>query len=243
MQKRNAFLISLFVTIIFAAIYFFLTSSHEFETVTITRVLDGDTVELQDGRHVRMLNINAPEKNRPKSSEAADFLSQFLNQSVELETVGIDVYDRILGRLYFQGAYLNLRIVSLGLAHTYLVDDAELKEFRKQEGLARNSGKGIWQKSEYYGCLTAEMEEKEEYLLLEKNCDIDIEGWRVKDESTKDYTFNKDMPQKFTLYSEKGTDTSTAVYWGAGNVWNNDKDSIFIMDENGLLIFYDSYGY
>ena len=43
----------------------------------ISRVIDGDTVELEDGRTIRLLNINTPEKGRPFSDEATDFLKEY----------------------------------------------------------------------------------------------------------------------------------------------------------------------
>lgn len=40
------------------------------ETVTVLQVIDGDTCRLEDGRHVRYLGINAPEKGDPLFDEA-----------------------------------------------------------------------------------------------------------------------------------------------------------------------------
>ncbi len=42
----------------------------EAETVTVQRVIDGDTCVLQDKRRVRYLGINAPEKGDPHAREA-----------------------------------------------------------------------------------------------------------------------------------------------------------------------------
>ena len=42
----------------------------EAETVTVQRVIDGDSCLLEDGRSVRYLGINSPEKEDPHAREA-----------------------------------------------------------------------------------------------------------------------------------------------------------------------------
>ena len=43
---------------------------------TVTRVIDGDTIELSNGETVRFVCINTPEKGQPGFQEAKEFLTR-----------------------------------------------------------------------------------------------------------------------------------------------------------------------
>ncbi len=244
MNKKLAFFLSLSITILLAGDYYFFTAkeTRNFEQVVVGRVIDGDTLELEDGRVVRLLNINTPEKKEFGYFEALAFLQEYENSTIELEVTGTEKYGRLLGRVYAPD-YLNLEIVRRGLGHTLLVTDADLEAFDKAQKEAIEAGEGIWENSPDYGCLTGEINKKEEYVRLERRCDVNINGWTIKDETTRKYTLGDTDASSFYLYSDKGTNTREARYWGRGSVWNNDRDSIFIRDAQDGLVFYDSYGY
>lgn len=240
MNKKASLIISLSITVLLVGNYIFFSEDPVVrERVEISRILDGDTIELTDERRIRLLNINTPEKGYPYSDLGKDFLSEF--KEVELESVGVDRYNRILGRIYYNEVYLNLEIVEEGMAHSYLVDSSEFRLFEKAELFAKNNEKGIWKKSEHYGCLEVEINKYDEYLVIEDLCDLNLESWTIKDESTKSYKFTKDVSEEFTLFSAKGIDSEKELYWGRENVWNDDHDEIFIRDSNGLLVYYHSY--
>tara|TARA_Y100000034_G_C6894063_1_gene411791 strand:+ start:1199 stop:1948 length:750 start_codon:yes stop_codon:yes gene_type:complete len=243
MDKKHALFIALSITLVIAGNWLFFQDFSEFERekVIIQRVIDGDTVELEDGRVIRMLNINTEEKGRAWSSEATEYLRGYLNESVELEIEGVGKYGRILGRLYGE-EYINLELVMFGLAHVYLAEEDELKEFKKVEKESREGELGIWEKSEYWDCLNVEINKKDEVVVIEDECGVDFRGWTIKDESTKMYKFSRDFDGG-KLYSGKGDDLDGELYWGRGKVWNDDRDSIFIRDSSGFLVYYDSYGY
>jgi len=243
MDKKHAFVISLLITfLIFGNYLFFADIYSEKEKVIILRVLDGDTVELEDGRIIRLLNINTPEKGRAFSNESTNFLKNFENKTVELETQGVGKYGRILGRIY-SGKYLNLELVKKGLAHKYLVDKNEIKKFKEAEKNARKKEIGIWKKSEYYGCLDIEINKNEEYVRLFNRCESNIQDWTLKDESTKQYDLQIGWEKEVVIYSGSGIDNKKEVFLEKDRIWNNDKDSIFIRDKEGYLVYYESYGY
>lgn len=245
MLKKHALFISIFFTLLIAGNYLFINAEKIFperEKVFIVRVLDGDTVELDTGFKVRLVNINTPEKGHFGSDEATAFLKEFENKELEIEKLGTDRYGRILGRLFDSNTYLNLKIVELGLAHKFLVEESELEEFSEKETEARKNELVIWEKSSDAGCLTLEINKKDEFVSIKNGCG-NLEGWTVKDESTRGFTFEKNEREEFILWSGKGEETEKDFYWGRGNVWNDDKDAIFIRDKDGLLVFYDSYGY
>ncbi len=241
MNKKASFILASIITLVIVGNYIFFADKGIIrEKVEILRVLDGDTVELTDGRKIRLLNINTPEKGLNYSELGKNYLSTY--KEVELENVGKDIYDRILGKLYSGETYLNLEIVKRGYAHSYLVDESEEKDFSDAENYARKNELNIWKRSSYYGCLEVEINKYDEYITVEDSCSINFIGWSVKDESTKMYEFGKDLENKFTLYSGKGKDNSDEAYWGRENIWNDDHDEIFIRDSNGLLVYYSSYG-
>ena len=241
MKRGPALLIAFLITFLIAGNYwFFADKGVARESVEISRVLDGDTVELADGRKIRFLNINTPEKGLPYSQLGSEFLKQF--NKVDLEVQGLDRYGRTLGRIYAEEVYVNLEIVRLGMAHTYLVVEGEERIFNKAENEARKNERGIWERSPRNGCVSATINKYDEYVTISDLCGVDFTDWIVKDESTKSYRIAEDKGERFTIYSEKGTDTSEKLFWGRDKIWNDDHDEIFIRDASGLLVYYDSYG-
>ncbi len=243
MEKKYALIVTALVLLLVAGnMIFFGFSERESERVIVGRAIDGDTLELEDGRIVRMLNINTPEKKEFGYEKALNFLKKYENSSVRLEITGTEKYGRLLARVYAPN-YLNLEIVRLGLGHTLLVDDNERDLFNEAQEEAIEYGGGIWTHSPAYGCLRGEINKKDEYLRLERSCEVSINGWTIKDETTRKYRLEEISAKEFYLYSGKGTNTQDNLYWGRGSVWNDDRDSVFIRDDSGLLVFYDSYGY
>ena len=244
MEKKHAILLAFLITLVILGNWlFFHNFSISRENVIISRVIDGDTVDLEDGRRIRLLNINTPEKGLPFADAAANFLKDFQDESLEMENAGVEKYGRTLGKLYEQGDYINLEIVRLGYAHAYLVDPSELNDFKAAEKEAIEKGRGIWQKSEYSSCLNVNLNKQAEYVGIEDNCNINFAGWTLKDESAKSYKLDKVKTHKFTIYSAKGKDGETEFYWGRGKAWNDDKDTVFIRDSKGFLAYYYAYGY
>ncbi len=250
MERIQAMILSFLITALIAFNFFIIkgiSSDTNRENAVILRVIDGDTVELQDGRTIRLLNINAPEKNLPESKYAIDFLKNYENKSIKLEITKLDKYKRSLGRFYSQD-YLNLEIVKKGFAHIYIVSEEELPEFKSAQKQAVKAGTGIWNRSFFYGCVSAEINKEEEYVVIENKCDKPLNNILLKDESTKSYALSISANSFLSVYSGKGSATGNAstgvIYLNSDtNIWNNDKDSIFIRDKDGFLIFYDSYGY
>ena len=74
---------------------------------------------------------------------------------------------------------------------------------------------------------------------------VDLSGWRVRDETSKTYTFSEHQlvsKASVRLHTGSGTDTLFDVYWGRSNpVWNNDGDTVYLYDALGRLV--DRYSY
>lgn len=243
MKKVHALILSLLaVGIIASQISLFSLYPRSLEKVTINRVIDGDTLKLDDGRTVRLLNINTPEKGAAFSKESTSFLAAFVNKSVRIDSTGLDRYNRVLARIYAP-EYLNLEIVKNGLATTFLVDSSETKEFASAEQQAISQSLGMWKRSKYYGCINAKVYPKEEKVLINILCNVDLSGWYLRDESRKIYKIPSISTKEVTIYSTSGKDTQSSLFWNAGNVWNDDRDSLYIFDEKDALVFSFSYGY
>jgi len=243
-EKKHAFLLALLVTIVFFGNFLFFHSfTSEREKITIIRVLDGDTVGLEDGRTVRLLNINTPEKGTPGAQQATQFLSQYINKTTELESMGTEKYGRTLGRLYYDDDYINWEIIRNGLGNIFLTNAEEIDSFNQAQQQAIAEGQGIWEHSPYYGCATIVINIKDEYVDLTVGCNVSLKGWTLSDESTKKYVFAELQGKEIRLYSGYGQDSFDARYWNKGDVWNNDKDSAILRDNKGLLVAFYSYGY
>ena len=72
------------------------------ETGWVVRVVDGDTYDVLDGgitHRVRLLGVDAPERDQPFGKQAADSVARLLRpaQLVLLTRHGVDLYGRELG--------------------------------------------------------------------------------------------------------------------------------------------------
>ena len=246
MDRKISLILSLLITILIASNFYFfsLFSEKKLESVIVSRVIDGDTIVLQDGRTIRLLNINSPEKDTPSSKLSIEFLKGFENHTLQLKSQGLDKYSRVLGKLYTP-EYLNLEIVRLGLASKFLVEPSELKDFSEAEKFAIENSLGIWTKSPYYGCFKSEIDETSEIVFLINSCDsVYLDSWTLKDESRKTYKFEKIQLGSINLNSKQGNDNSTDLFWNSNtNIWNNDRDSLYLFDEKGNIAHYSFYGY
>lgn len=85
----------------------------------ITKVIDGDTVIVEGGFHVRLLGIDADEKNYPCYNAAKNRLEELiLDKQVKLEKdiTDIDQYGRCLRTIFVGGNNVDVQLVQEGLA-------------------------------------------------------------------------------------------------------------------------------
>jgi endonuclease YncB( thermonuclease family) len=89
------------------------------ENTIVTKVIDGDTVIVEGGYHIRLLGIDADEKNYPCYENAKNRLEELvLNKQITLEKdiTDIDKYSRCLRTIFLIGENINLQLVKEGLA-------------------------------------------------------------------------------------------------------------------------------
>jgi micrococcal nuclease len=216
--------------------YQYVTSLEELrilEEVEIERILDGDTVELENSQKVRLIGINAPEKNMPLYAQATEFLINYTkDKRIYLERKGLDRYQRVLGYLYANDQNLNKVLVEEGLAHIYYYDkDEYYNKMIFLEQNARNNNRGIWEKSEYYGCLELikldyyDKNDENETLIVKNKCSFKIDVI-IKDDAT--HIYKEEINPGLFVKSFK-------------NIFNDDKDSLYIWDKKGGLLIFHRY--
>ena len=225
MHKSKLIIAILFITS--GIFYYQLTLvSPEQTTATITQITDGDTIKTADIT-IRLKGINTPEKSQPFYEEAKQFLAQIItNKSATIESHGIDKYGRTLAHVFLKKQHINELILKEGLATLYYYEpDAYYDNLKQAEEFARINQKGLWKKSPNKNCIELiEFKTNEpEILILQNNCDK-ILNITFKDDATHIYQTTIQPKQKFTKTFS--------------HVWNNDGDSIYITDNQGLILFF-----
>jgi micrococcal nuclease len=118
-------------------------------TGRVIRIIDGDTLDvaLSSGPvRVRLQGVDAPEQNQSGGRKATDWLrAQLTNQTVELEPVSQDRYERMVAVVYLANRNINLELVRSGWAWAYRRylrrDD---KPLCVAEAQARDARRGLW---------------------------------------------------------------------------------------------------
>ena len=238
------------------------TQPGNLQTVTVARVVDGDTVELADGRRVRYIGMNTPERDQPYYKDASDTNRQLVNGKtvqLELDVEPIDKYGRTLGYVWVDGTMANLEIVRQGFANAFTVPPNVRyeAEFRNAERSAREAGRGLWAGSDVLLKIVninadAPGSDREnpngEWVEIANQGgeSVQMQGYTLKDEANHIYTFGNFTLKPgatFQLFTGQGNDTNSELYWGlvGESVWNNDSDAAFLRDAEGALV--DTYAY
>lgn len=120
-----------------------------YEQALVTSVIDGDTVELADGRHVRYLGIDTPEVGDYYAEEATARNRDLVEgKTIELQrgSRDQDEYGRLLRYVYVDGTFVNAELVAEGYATAYIFDpDDRYSQILVQlEQYARMKELGLW---------------------------------------------------------------------------------------------------
>jgi micrococcal nuclease len=107
------------------------------------KVIDGDTLVMDDNTHIRLNNLDAPELHQFYGNQAKQFLSNLvLNKPITGIKHGKDKYGRTIADLYLNGLWINKLIVDSGYAYVYLRYDNE--NLYPDEIKAKNNRLGLW---------------------------------------------------------------------------------------------------
>ena len=124
----------------------------------VKRVVDGDTIVLENDERVRLIGVDTPETVHPQKpveyfgKEASAFTKKLCEgKSVRLEYdwQRKDKYGRTLAYVYLEdGTFVNAEIIKQGYGHAYTQFPFKyLEEFRSYERSARENGVGLWGES------------------------------------------------------------------------------------------------
>jgi len=124
------------------------------ETKLVTDVIDGDTITIQGGESVRLIGMDADDKEGPCYEEAKKRLAELiLHKTVELEkdVSDRDQYQRLLRYIWFEGKNMSVEMVREGLAiaKTYPPNTKYQEEIAKAEEEAIKNKAGCkWREEE-----------------------------------------------------------------------------------------------
>lgn len=132
------------------------------ETVEINHVIDGDTVILKDGRHIRLIGINTPEigRNGKQSEQGAETARKYLisllyghkHLLLKFDSQHFDRYKRTLAHLFLpDGKNIQASLLAEGLAtpltippNLYFLDC-----YLHHSNQAMSSQLGLWSLEQY----------------------------------------------------------------------------------------------
>lgn len=143
--------------------------SYNYTDITVKRVVDGDTLLLENGERVRLIGIDTPEMheseklNRDSRRSGEDISAikrlgrrsyEFTKRLVEAKQVSLefdvekyDKYKRLLAYVYLKdGTFVNAEIVKQGYASlmTYPPNVKYADLFRQLYQEARENKRGLW---------------------------------------------------------------------------------------------------
>ena len=142
-----------------------------FESATVTRVIDGDTVEVMisaitpgpgagqtttgERYSVRLIGIDTPESVKPgtpvecfarEASAATKALLEGTEVALVKDVEETDRYDRLLRYVYIEDEMANARLVTNGyaFAYTYPPNIRHSELFVQLQRVARENNRGLW---------------------------------------------------------------------------------------------------
>ena len=131
------------------------TEKPEQEEELVTKVIDGDTIELEGGKRVRYIGINTPELHHPKKGvecyskeayKANRALVEGKRVILKKDISGKDRYGRLLRYVFVDNIFVNEQLVKEGYAMSvsYPPDIAVQTVFIQAEKVAQEQKKGLW---------------------------------------------------------------------------------------------------
>lgn len=116
----------------------------------VTKVVDGDTLDLNNSQRIRFSGINTPETGECYYQEAKDKLTELvLGKDVFLEKDKSNVgkYGRLLRYVYVDATLVNAYLIENGYAKAfdkYKEDTKRYEELKALENIAKSNKLGLW---------------------------------------------------------------------------------------------------
>lgn len=115
----------------------------------VIKVIDGDSIVIEDSYYVRYIGIDAPEKGEPYFLEATQLNKKLVEGKkirMEKDISERDRYGRLLCYVYVNDVFVNAEIVKLGYAYakSYPPDIKHQQYLETLELEAKQLKRGIW---------------------------------------------------------------------------------------------------
>ena len=119
----------------------------------VKRIVDGDTVVLENRSIVRYVGITAPENNEPFKKDSTDENKKLVEGktvSLEYDNYKGDKFGRILAYLFIDGKNISVELARKGLAQVVIYQHKKpfvyIDELFKAQEEAKKKRLGIWSK-------------------------------------------------------------------------------------------------
>ncbi len=253
-------LLSFFLLILFIFDYSFLDNLLETyflyqDSCFVEKVIDGDTI-ICNNQTIRLLGINAPEKNEGYFFEAKNFLSSRIkNKKVYLKFSKqyYDKYHRILAYIFLNNTNINREIVKHGLANPYFPqgNDFFTESFFNAwvECIDENVNLCKESKDRCSECIILkEFSFSQQKVTLFNKCNFscDLTGWILKEEGRKKFVFPNFTLKPFEDVSivVSGNCAQNCFIWNSkAPVWTETGDTLFLRDRFNDLVLWKRVGY
>lgn len=226
-------------------------------------VLDGDSLDVSiDGERteVRLLGINAPERDECFDQEARAALSELAGSRVSLAATELDQFGRTLAYVTNEsGVLVNLELVTNGFALALTSDHERLSQFKAAEQEAFEARAGLWStdacgpsadtnviirriQADAPGDDAQQPEGEWVEIRNEGREPLSMAGWVLRDESSRHrFIFRSDysLPSSTTLRILSGMGNNPGVGdWSADEpVWSNRGDTAYLLDPAGNIVY------
>ena len=163
----------------------------------VSRVIDGDTIQLEDGRKVRYAGINAPEEGElyyHESTQANNLLVGNKEVFLEFGRTKTDKRERLLAYVYVGRAFVQAEMVKQGWALVMRTQSVPGHRalLQKCQEEAREEDRGIWTKGEHRGRLAVievhlreskQRSANDEYVVFKNTGEtpLSLTGWSIYD--------------------------------------------------------------
>ncbi|MDD5668637.1 MAG: thermonuclease family protein [Candidatus Omnitrophica bacterium] len=143
--------------------------SYDYANILVTRVVDGDTLKLENGERVRLIGIDTPEIHESEKlyrdsrktnqdvktikamgKKAAAFTGSLVENkriSLDFDVENRDKYGRLLAYVYLpDGTFVNAEIIQQGFASLMTIPPnvKHVELFKKLYQEARENKRGLW---------------------------------------------------------------------------------------------------
>lgn len=155
-------ILRIFFSIVLIMLFLFWQKNYRPERGVVTKVVDGDTIELESGETVRYIGIDTPEISPPLTSmecfgpEATDYNKDLLEGKevvLKRDIKNKDKFGRILRYVYIDDVFVNLKLVEEGYARDLQVlpNVSYSRQFKQAEKRSATEKRGLWNENSCNG--------------------------------------------------------------------------------------------